>query len=878
MNILSNSSSALCHEEIEGQLPEKMDRVTIYRILQGFCDDGKVHKIIGENGKTYYALCHSCLAGEHHDDHLHFRCLKCETVSCIDEPLPIPKLPSEYSIANIACLISGYCPKCSVQMKTLSVILLLFFMQFNLFAQYQIKVADMDTKQAVADADVYFLDSKTGTTTDENGVFSINTKNPAVLVQISYMGYKTFLGTLTPQNESIVYLEPSHFDLQEVVVSGNSSKLQGENVANVVQLSLAHNAETQGLSLSQKLAGVAGISNFSTGAGIGKPVIRGLSGNRIAVFSQGIRIENQQWGDEHGLGLDENGYEQVEIIKGPSSLLYGSDALGGVLYFSDERYAKENSIESVLGSEYNSNTNGWRNKGAFKLSKNRFHWNAFGGYTTHRDYKDGNNNLVPNSRFHTGDFKTSLGYTGDQFISSLKYSFLNEQYGLASPTPSPPSGELEGAPYQDLTTHLISSENTFFFDNKSKLKVDLGYVFNNRKEFEAPSLVERAGGEAALDMNLSTISYNVKWYSPKLNDRWAFTAGSQGLYQTNGNKGEELLIPDAATADMGLFAMFDYYYSEKSYWQIGLRMDGRHINGKQHGNENEDGYFPEFSETYTAFNFSTGVYQQLRKNFSLRANLSSGYRAPNMFELLSNGVHEGTNRYEIGSRALKTENSYQIDISLDYKNEHIELFLNPYFNYIRNYIFLQPAPSNSPSGGEPEASPEGRFGGAWVYYYAQADAYLYGGETGFHFHPHPLDWLHLEVSYSNTFGENREHNALPLMPSQKLNATARASFSGKKSFKKCSAYLQNQYSFAQNRVAEYETTTDAYDLVNAGLAVEFQFGKQKILLDATVHNLFNKAYYDHLSRYKQDGIYNMGRNFTMRLSLPFQYFIPQPIL
>ncbi|GAB6012714.1 TonB-dependent receptor domain-containing protein [Viscerimonas tarda] len=858
MSLLSDSTSALCHEEIEKQLPGKIDRVTIYRILQGFCDDGRVHKIAGDNGKSYYALCHSCLAGNHNDNHLHFRCLNCETISCIDEPLSIPKLPTGYSMSGIACLISGYCPKCLVQMKTLSVMLLLFFMQFNLSAQQQIEVADKETKQAVAYADVYFPDLKTGTITDENGVFSINTKNQAILVQISCMGYKTFLGILTPQDGSKVYIEPSHFDLQEVVVSGNSSRLQGENVANVARLSLANNAETQGLSLSQKLTGVAGLSNFSTGAGIGKPVIRGLSGNRIAVFSQGVRVENQQWGDEHGLGLDENGYEQVEIVKGPASLLYGSDALGGVLYFSDERYAKENSVEGRLGSEYNSNTNGWRNTGAFKLSKNRFHWSAFGGYTRHEDYKDGDKNPVPNSRFHTGNFKTALGYIGNKFISSLKYSFLNEQYGLTVlpegvDLEASPTGRFGGAPYQDLTTHLISSENAFFFDNESKLKVDLGYIFNNRKEFEDEEV-------AALDMNLGSLSYNIKWYSPRLNGHWALTAGSQGLYQTNANKGEELLIPDATTADLGVFAVSDYYYSEKSYWQIGLRLDGRHIAGKQHGMEDEEAYFPKFSKTYTAFNFSTGIYQQLAKNISLRANLSSGYRAPNMFELLSNGIHEGTNRYEIGNTAMKTENSYQIDLSLDYKNEHIELFLNPYFNYIRNYIFLQPAPSNSPGG----------VGEAHIYYYAQANAYLYGGEAGFHFHPHPWDWLHLEGSYSNTFGENVAHNALPLMPSQKLNASIRTSFSGEKCLKRYSAYLQYQYSFAQNRVAEYETTTAAYNLVNAGLAFEFQFGKQKMLFNTTVSNIFNQRYYDHLSRYKQDGIYNMGRNINVRLSLPFR--------
>lgn len=653
----------------------------------------------------------------------------------------------------------------------------------------------------------------------------------------------------------------SHFDLQEVFVSGNSSKLQGENVANVTKLSLANNAETQGISLSQKLSGVVGISNFSTGTGIGKPVIRGLSGNRIAVFSQGIRIENQQWGDEHGLGLDENGYEQVEIIKGPASLLYGSDALGGVLYFSDERYAKGNSMEGALGSEYNSNTNGWRNTGAFKLSQNRFHWNVFGGYTTHEDYTDGNHDFVPNSRFHSADFKNSLGFTSEKFHSSLKYNFLNEQYGLTEieeGAASIANGRQLELPYQDLTTHLVSWENTLFFENNSKLKMNIGYVFNNRKEFE--DVVEQNPRtdpiNATLDMNLRTRSCDIKWYSPKLNDRWMLTAGSQGMYQTNTNSGDEMLIPDARTTDFGLFAVSDYYYSEKSYWQIGLRLDGRHIDGKQHGIEGEEGYFPEFSETYRAFNFSTGVYQQVAKQVSLRANLSSGYRAPNMFELLCDGVHEGTNRYEIGNAAMKTENSYQIDVSAVYKNEHVELFLNPYFSYIRNYISLQP--SNEMRDEEP------------VYRYTQADAYLYGGEAGFHIHPHPWDWLHLESSYSNTVGEDVERKALALMPSQKLHSTVRTSFSGGKYLKKYSAYLQYQHSFAQNRVAEYETITGAYNLVNAGIVFEFQFYQQKIGINATVSNIFNQTYYDHLSRYKQDGIYNIGRNINFRLSLPFR--------
>jgi iron complex outermembrane receptor protein len=339
---------------------------------------------------------------------------------------------------------------------------------------------------------------------------------------------------------------------------------------------------------------------------------------------------------------------------------------------------------------------------------------------------------------------------------------------------------------------------------------------------------------------------------PKIQKRWTLIAGSQGLYQTNTNHGEERLIPNAATADIGVFAVSNYYYSEKSYWQAGMRVDGRHVNGNE--SAGEETFIPTFSKSYFAFNFSIGVFQQIAEKWSFRTNLSSGYRAPTMFELLSDGVHEGTNRYEIGNVQLKTENNYQIDASLNYQSKHVEWFVSPYFNYIRNYIYLQP------SSGIIDELP--------VYHYTQTEAYLYGGETGFHFHPHPLDWLHLEGSYSNTFGTDKEHNDLPLIPSQKLNIMVSASFPGKKWIGKFSVYLHNQYSLAQNHVAGYETKTPAYDLFNAGLAFEWDINKQKLLFHVTVNNLFNEAYYDHLSRYKTDGIYNMGRNFNFRLNIP----------
>jgi iron complex outermembrane receptor protein len=517
-------------------------------------------------------------------------------------------------------------------------------------------------------------------------------------------------------------------------------------------------------------------------------------------------------------------------------LLYGSDALGGVLYFVGERYAQANSVEGTVNSEFSGNSLGFKNNGTFKLSKNRFHWNLFGGYVTHADYADGNGYFVPNSRFNTSNLKTGLGYTGEKYNTSLKYSYLNEKYGLTETDESEgeayQNGRTPALPFQDLNTHIISSENTYFFENDSKLKIDAGYVFNNRKEFEDAD-------EAALNMNLHTVSYNAGWYSPMWNERWTLTAGSQGMAQINVDRGEEILIPDAQTTDFGLFAVSNFHYSQKAYWQAGIRFDTRHISSES------------FENQYHSFNFSTGIYQPVMENLSFRINLSSGFRAPNMYELLTDGIHHGTNRYETGNRDLKTENSYQIDASLNYKSLHFELFANPYFNYILNYIGLNP--SNEMIDNLP------------VFNYIQQDACLYGGEAGFHFHPHPLDWLHIEGAYSNTFGQNKQHNPLALTPSQKLNMMISASLKLKKAVEKISIYVQNKYSFAQNRVAAAETATPAYNLLNAGFSIETKY----LIANLAINNVLNKVYYDHLSRYKIDGIYNAGRNFNVKITIPF---------
>jgi len=740
-----------------------------------------------------------------------------------------------------------------------------FFMilAFQVSAQYNATVLDANTNAPIPYANVYFPDSKTGTSTDTLGHFTLNTTKQEVLLQVSCIGYKTYLQILTLTNKDItIRLEPSQHQLQEITVSACGSHLQGENVMNVEQVSIGSIANS-GVSLTDKLTSIAGVDNMSTGLGIGKPLIRGLGANRIAIYANGMRMETQQWGDEHGLGVGEEGFEQVEVIKGAASLLYGSDALGGVIFFAEEPHAKQNSIEAKAASEYNTNTNGWHNTAKLKLSTNRWHYNIYAGLTNHGNYHDGNNTEIDNSAFNTKDFKTSLSYSGNKIISSLNYSYLNECFGLTEAEEEDAkrlfttSKSLFGnmnAPFQRLNTHIISTENTFLLPKSANIKLNAGFMSNQRQEYEDAN-------EAALDMMLNTASYNLRLQLPKFN-KLSLIFGSQGMYQTNRNAGEETLIPNATTAEAGLYSMAEYSYKNDSYLQFGARIDVRKISTSDI--VKDDSVFRSaFEHSYPAFSVSTGVYHTLNSYFTLRATAATGFRCPNTFELSSYGVHEGTYRFETGNPNLNTEKTYQFDVSLDYHSEHVKFAINPFINHINDYIFLNP--SNETMDNLP------------VYYYRQTNALLYGGEAALHFHPHALHWLHFETSYNCVFGRDSQNDFLPLMPAQKIKAEVSATFSFSK-IKQLAFYLQNVYAFPQRQVSAFETPSADYDIVNAGITMSFRALNQTISLDISVTNLFNVRYFEYTSRYRTIGIANAGRNLMFRLSIPLKFNLKQALL
>lgn len=701
-----------------------------------------------------------------------------------------------------------------------------------------------ENNEPVSNVEISISDANIQTKSNEKGQFEI--KNLPIgkwtlIFKKDKFEIKSEQIAIGNQEQKIldIVLEEEHHRIDEILVSSVFNKTQNENVVKIDHINLKQIQNEGAINLSDALATNPGVSVVSTGVSIGKPVIRGLSGNRVLTYAQGVRLENQQFGEEHGLGLNSNGQESVEIIKGPASLLYGSDAMGGVLYFNPEKYAANNKTELSVNQAVNSNTQGSNSSVTLKASEDKFKFLVQNNYTTHADYKTPNGESVVNTRFMEKDFKLGTSYATSRYVADFRYNYNNLNLGL-------PEEEIEDSRYrtplfpsQKIENHLLSFNQKVFF-KKSKLEATAGYVFNDRKELEG---VE----EIALFMRLKTFNYNVRYYLPDFG-KFETIIGFQGMNQENRNFGEERLIPDAKIADIGFFGTSQYKFN-KNVLQFGVRYDFRNVNIEEFGDLGTEGSFQKLDKNFESINASFGFKTEITEKITSRINVATGFRAPNLSELSSNGVHEGSNRYEIGNVNLKNEQNFQIDLNVDYNAEHFDFFANGFYNHINNYIFI------SPNGNTIDDN--------FVYDYLQNNAVLFGGETGIHLHLHEIDWLHMTSSYEMVIGQLNNNSSLPLIPANQWKNNFRANFDVSKNIKNSFIFLQANYTFNQNNISEFETKTNDYLLLSSGIGTDIQLKKSKFNLYLTATNLLNKEYVAHLSRLKADGIYNMGRNIVL---------------
>ncbi|MCG2616442.1 TonB-dependent receptor [Terrimonas sp. NA20] len=723
------------------------------------------------------------------------------------------------------------------------------------------------------------------------------------LVEVSYIGHQTIVEMVDINGAT-----EKNFSLKDAVVEQEGVTVTGVSAATRLKQSpqpvaILKKAELMKISSSNiinSLTQIPGVNAVTTGPAISKPFIRGLGYNRVVVVNDGIRQEGQQWGDEHGIEIDDYSAQRVEVLKGPASLMYGSDALAGVINIQSLMPAPEGTIRANLLGEYQTNSMLRGTYADLSGTKNGFSFNAYGSYKGAADYKNKYDGNVFNSKFYNKNFGGMLGYSGSWGHSFIRSSNFDQHTGMVEGERDaatgaflkPVAGGTEEmatgddfdkikpfVPFQHIQHFKINTDNSFNI-GRSKLDVLAGYQRNQRREFGDPD----SPGEPEAYFDLKTVNYSTKLTLP-FKGFWRTSIGISGMNQTNTNRAEEALIPDYRLFDIGGF-VFTQYHKDKLSFSGGLRMDRRQVDGKQMM-DGADVKFAAFEKSFSNISGSAGLTYEPSKDLSLKLNVARGFRAPTLAELSSNGAHEGTNRYETGNPDLKSETSFQVDAGVEINSEHISLGAGLFYNHISNFIYYERVLNQAGADSiivDPDSGDD-----LHVFRFDQQTANLYGVEFNMDIHPHPLDWLHFENTFSYTRAQFTQaidgSKYVPNIPAARLLSQLKGNFLPKgESVRNVYVSLESDYTFRQDRAFtgyNTETATGGYWLVGVSVGADFvKKGKTLFSLNLSGMNLGDVAYQNHLSRLKytvvnnvtgRQGVYNVGRNFGMKLSVPLEF-------
>lgn len=680
-----------------------------------------------------------------------------------------------------------------------------------------------------------------------------------------------------------------HLQLNELTVTGVTGDTKMKHATAPVSIVTPQVLKaTASTNIIDAIARQPGVSQLTTGGSISKPIIRGLGYNRVVVMSEGVRQEGQQWGDEHGVEVDGSSVNSVEILKGPASLMYGSDAMAGVVILHAQPTLAEGEMRASVSTEYQTNNGLFGYNLSMSGNKQGLVWNARFSQKLAHAYKNEYDGYVPGSQFRERAGRLMLGVNKRWGHSRLIATVYHLTPGIIEGERDPETGELEcntdniktygkTLPFQQVKHYKAVWDNSLNLST-GYLKAIIGYQQNRRQEFE------ESMDEYELYFKLHTLTYDLRYVTNEFNG-WKLSTGIGGMYQKSVNEGEEYLIPDYRLFDFGLYATATKALGDCWTLNGGVRYDYRRLHGDA---LQEDGEmrFTDFSRHFNGLTGSVGAVCNINEHVNLRLNVARGFRTPNMSELASNGIHEGSIRYELGSQQLKAEYSLQADLGIDFTSQYVSAQLALFANRIDNYIFTHRVPEEIEEG-------------YLTYAYTQGDARLLGFEAGIDFHP-----IH-SVHFSNTFSyvdaqlmhASQDTKYLPFTPVPKWSSELKWELSHhshstvahhheRHPFHRSllnnlyiaaglDCYLKQTHIYSAD---DTETATPAYALLSLSAGTDLQINGKKVAeLFITADNLLNRAYQNHLSRLKyaddnivtgRRGVYNMGRNITFKIVVP----------
>ncbi len=733
-----------------------------------------------------------------------------------------------------------------------------------------------------------------GAVADMDGNFSIKNLRPGTYhFHFTHMGFRSHTENVMIQDDEVrlsVTMLESAITLQALTIEANPFKngpVEQSQSIEVIDRDYIEKNNTG--TFANALEKLPGISTINTGVGISKPVIRGMSFNRIMVNDRGIKQEGQQWGADHGLEIDPFDVDRVEVIKGPASLIYGSDGMAGVINIAPGALPEPGTIRGHVVSSYRSNNAMVGNTAMVEgnekdvVFKARFTAQDFQDYQVPTDEFNYAGFVLPvfenrlkNTAGKERHFSVMGGIRKEWGKSTLTVSQFSQQAGIFTGAVGIPTayslrhnGDNRGIDYprQD-NKHLKIISNTTIQLNRNWLEIDLGYQKNRRLEESFPhahGVGPTPEGNLALALYLDTYTANMR-YNKQVDEKNQTILGIQSSYMVNNQGGFEFLIPNFTSLQGGIFYFHEYRWKKNFIVNAGLRADaGRHVIQEHlqpiYERLTPTGQFdqrnPDIARTFYNISGSSGMSWILNTTHNLKLNLGSSFRMPTPIELSTNGIHHGNFRHEIGNKDLVSERSYQADANYTYSKRNFLLGISPFWGYFQDYIYL---------------APTGRFsrlpGSSTAWEYRQHNAVFTGGEI-------KADWViipNLSLSMAGEYIYN--FNLETRLP---LPLTPPLSFLGGLEYKIPSlgsiaeqlfVYIEYRYAADQNRVDRNERTTDGYQLLEGGVGWQTLLWKQPLKFQLSGQNLTDAFYFNHLSRYRLLNLPEQGRNISLSLKIP----------
>ncbi len=677
--------------------------------------------------------------------------------------------------------------------------------------------------------------------------------------------------------------------LKEVVVNGNhgSKERQMRSSLNTIAVGRNFIAENFGGSLMQTLARLPGVKAMNVGSGESKPVIRGLGFNRIVVAENGIKHEGQQWGDDHGLEADQFSTDNVEVVKGPSALVYGSDAIGGVLDLRSDAVPEKRFGGSVNVFARSNNESAGTHVGIGGRN-GKFWYKANATLIDYADYKVPADSIqyysyyiklkdrrLRNTAGREYDGNIMLGYIGGRLRSYVRVSDINMKSGffanahglevLMSDIDYDRSRRDIDLPYHTVN-HFSVSNHTDYSWRKGLVEGDFGYQNNSQRELSEPI----SHGYMPVPPNTLERSFIKQTFSANVSTRLilgrhSFHAGAGVEYQHNRRGGWGFILPDFEQFSAGAYAFDRFVVSDKLVLSAGVRFDHGVVDVHSYHDwyktpVNGDSVYVErsgnISRTFNSLTWSVGVNRETG-DFVLKANIGKSFRMPAAKELGMDGINYNIFRYEKGNSSLSPEESYQADAGIVYEHEKICFTLTPYINYFPNYIYLNPTSEYRE--------------GLQLYYYTQSRVLRWGFEGEFTYKILPVleftaggEYLHAR----QLSGEKKGYTlpfSTPWSARGELKYTLPSGDEGTGGYASVGCTVTG----AQNEVVPPEEPTPGHWLLDASVEKSFRIGKNVISIILNGENLLGKRYFDHTSYYRLIGVPEPGRNFSLMTSFKF---------